>query len=59
MQEINGQRLYYAENGEVTNNKYITYEKLEQNNYYVANITKKNDLTLKYNYFKQNKEASK
>ena len=49
----------YVENGEVANNKYITYEKLEQNNYYVANITKKNDLTLKYNYFKQNKEASK
>ena len=49
----------YVENGEVTNNKYITYEKLEQNNYYIANITKKNDLTLKYNYFKQKKEASK
>ena len=42
----------YVENGEVTNNKNISYNKLEEKNYYVSNITKKNDLALKFNYFK-------
>ena len=43
----------YVENGEVTNNKKISYDKLEEKNYYVNYITKKNDLALKFNYFKQ------
>ena len=42
----------YVENAEVTNNKSISNDKLEEKNYYVSNITKKNDLTLKFNYFK-------
>lgn len=42
----------YVENGEVTNNKKIKTSKLEEKNEYVSYITKKNDLTLKYNYFK-------
>ncbi len=43
----------YVENGEITNNKSLAYDKLEAKNYYISNITKKNDLTLKYNYFKK------
>ena len=43
----------YVSGGEVTNNKHISYEKLEEKNYYISNITKKNDLALKYNYFKK------
>ena len=46
----------YVENGEVTNNKNISYNKLEEKNYYVSNISKKNDLTLKFNYFKKRKK---
>ncbi len=46
----------YVENGEVTNNKVISYNKLEEKNYYVSNITKKNDLALKFNYFKRIKK---
>jgi len=42
----------YVENGEVTNNKKISEDKLEEKNYYVTNTTRKNDLGLKYNYFK-------
>jgi len=42
----------YVENGEVTNNKNISYDQLETKNYYISNITKKNDLALKFNYFK-------
>ena len=42
----------YVENGEVTNNKKISLSKLEEKNEYISYITKKNDLTLKYNYFK-------
>ena len=45
----------YVENGEVTNNKKISSEKLEQKNYNVNNLTRKNDLTLKYDYFKNKK----
>jgi len=48
----------YVENGEVTNNKNINYDKLEAKNYYISNITKKNDLALKFNYFKH-KETKK
>lgn len=46
----------YVENGEITNNKSTSYENLEEKNYYVSNITKKNDLALKYNYFKTKKK---
>ena len=42
----------YVSNGEVTNEKTILKEKLEEKNTYISNITKKNDLTLKYNYLK-------
>ena len=45
----------YVENGEVINNKSISYENLEEKNYYISYITKKNDLALKYNYFKNHK----
>lgn len=41
----------YVENGEVTNNKKISLEELEEKNFYVSYITKKNDLALKFNYF--------
>ena len=46
----------YVENGEITNNKSASYENLEEKNYYVSNITKKNDLALKFNYFKTKKK---
>ena len=49
----------YVENGEVTNNKKITPEKLEEKNFYVNNLTRKNDLTLKYDYFKNKKDTNK
>ena len=45
----------YVENGEVANNKKISYDKLEEKNYYINYITKKNDLALKFNYFKNKK----
>ena len=45
----------YVENGEITNNKNATYEYLEEKNYYISHLTKKNDLALKYNYFKNHK----
>ena len=45
----------YVEDGEVKNNKNISYDKLEEKNYYINYITKKNDLALKFNYFKQKK----
>lgn len=43
----------YVENGEVTNGKNIDPDKLEEKNQYVNYMAKKNDLTLKYNYFKK------
>lgn len=43
----------YVENGEVTNGKNISEEALENKNNYISNVTNKNDLTLKYNYFKE------
>ena len=45
----------YVEDGEVINNKNISYDKLEEKNYYINYITKKNDLALKFNYFKNKK----
>ncbi len=50
-----GYMYKYVENGEVINNKSISYESLEEKNYYISYITKKNDLALKYNYFKNHK----
>lgn len=47
----------YVENGEVVNNKKISFDKLEEKNYYISYITKKNDLALKFNYFKNKKES--
>ena len=46
----------YVENGEVTNNKKIKQEDLEEKNEMISYLTKKNDLALKYNYFKKKKE---
>ena len=39
--------------GIVTNGKYIEPLILEDKNYFVNYMIRKNDLTLKYNYFKQ------
>ena len=39
--------------GEVTNNKKIDAIVLEQKNNYAEYLVKKNDLVLKYNYFKE------
>ena len=47
----------YVEDGKVTNNKNISVDKLEEKNYYISHITKKNDLTLQYNYFKPKKDS--
>ena len=49
----------YVENGEVTNDKSISYDDLEAKNYYISNITKKNDLALKFNYFKKKNNEEK
>ena len=46
----------YVDGGKVTNNKYINPLSLEDKNYYINYIIRKNDLTLKYNYFKKIKE---
>lgn len=43
----------YVEGGEVTNGKKISKDLLEEKNIIVTELTKKNDLTLKYNYFKK------
>ena len=45
----------YVENGEVTNGKKIKEDTLNNKNEYINYIIKKNDLTLKYNYFKNKK----
>lgn len=44
---------YYVKDGEVINNKKIDSELLEQKNSYAEYLVKKNDLVLKYNYFKE------
>lgn len=46
----------YVYQGEVTNGKSISSENLENKNYFITRITKKNDLTLKFDYFKKNKK---
>ena len=47
----------YTVGGEVVNNKYIKPEELENMNHYISGLIKKNDLTLKTDYFsiKENK----
>lgn len=42
----------YVDGGSVTNNGYISDMNLEDRNYYINYLIRKNDLTLKYNYFK-------
>lgn len=42
----------YVEGGVVTNGKDIDPASLEEKNHYINYVIKKNDLTLKYNYFK-------
>jgi phosphoglycerol transferase MdoB-like AlkP superfamily enzyme len=42
----------YVDGGIVTNDKYIEPLELDDKNYYINYIIRKNDLTLKYNYFK-------
>ena len=49
----------YVDGGIVTNRRYISEEALEDKNYYVNYLIKKNDLTLKYNYFKELEKSSK
>ena len=49
----------YVDGGVVTNNKYINQNALEEKNYNVNYLIKKNDLTLKYNYFKDIEKTSK
>lgn len=46
----------YVDGGKVTNGKYINPISLEDKNYYINYIIRKNDLTLKYNYFKTIKQ---
>ena len=42
----------YVEGGIITNGKNMDPISLEERNYYINHIIRKNDLTLKYNYFK-------
>ncbi len=42
----------YVSGGVVTNGKWISDTDLEEKNYYINYVIRKNDLTLKYNYFK-------
>ena len=44
---------YYVENGLVMNKKKISSNALEEKNSYTEYLIKKNDLVLKYNYFKE------
>lgn len=43
----------YVENGVIANNKSSSQEYLDEKNYYIHYLTKKNDLALKYNVFKK------
>lgn len=49
----------YVDGGIVTNKRYISEEALDNKNYYVNYLIKKNDLTLKYNYYKKLEKSSK
>ena len=42
----------YVDGGIITNGKHLDFNVLEEKNYYINYLIKKNDLTLKYNYFK-------
>ncbi len=44
---------YYVEDASVVNNKKISESLLEEKNNYAEYLVKKNDLVLKYNYFKE------
>lgn len=44
---------YYAVDGKITNKKSIASSLLEEKNSYAEYLVKKNDLVLKYNYFKE------
>ena len=46
----------YVTDGKVINNKKITSNDLKRKNLYINNVIQKNDLTLKFNYFKKNSE---
>ena len=43
----------YVSNGDVMNGKKINKDVLEEKNYYINYITKKNDLALKFDYFSE------
>lgn len=43
----------YVDGGVVTNNKIVDNLTLEDKNYYINHIIRKNDLTLKYDYFRK------
>ena len=43
----------YVDNGVIANNKSSAQEYLDEKNYYIHYLTKKNDLALKYNVFKK------
>ena len=43
----------YVDNGVIANNKSSSQEYLDEKNYYIHYLTKKNDLALKYNVFKK------
>jgi hypothetical protein len=47
----------YVDNNEIINDCGIDKETLEAKNSYVEYLIKKNDFTLKYDYFKKMKEA--
>ena len=48
----------YVDGGIITNDKYMNPTTLEEKNYYINYIIRKNDLTLKYNYFKSLKNKN-
>ena len=47
---------YYVENGEVKNRKWFDKEYVTDTNAYINSLIKKNDLTLKLNFFKKQKK---
>jgi len=49
----------YVEGGVITNGKYMDEIVLEEKNYYINYLIRKNDLTLKYNYFKNLRKDTK
>lgn len=47
----------YVENQQITNGKKMSKNKLDSMNNLISDVIKKNDLTLKYDYFKQNSSS--